>query len=39
VPGGAFFSGPADAGFIRFSFAKTDKDLDMACQNIQQLNQ
>jgi aspartate/methionine/tyrosine aminotransferase len=38
VPGEAFFSGPAGAGLIRFSYAKTDEDLDMACHKIQQLN-
>jgi aminotransferase len=39
VPGEAFFSGPAGAGFIRFSYAKTDEDLETACQRIQRLNQ
>lgn len=38
VPGEAFFSGSAGAGFIRFSYAKTDEDLDIACQRIQRLN-
>ena len=38
VPGEAFFSGPAGAGFIRFSYAKTDEDLDRACERIQRLN-
>lgn len=38
VPGEAFFSGSAGAGFIRFSYAKTDEDLDRACQKIQQLS-
>ncbi|MCP9451908.1 MAG: pyridoxal phosphate-dependent aminotransferase [Nitrospira sp.] len=31
VPGEAFFSGPEGARFIRFSYAKTDEDLDEAC--------
>ena len=39
VPGEAFFSGSAGAGFIRFSYAKTDQDLDLACRRIQRLNQ
>lgn len=39
VPGEAFFSGPTGSGFVRFSYAKTDQDLDLACRNIQRLNQ
>jgi aminotransferase len=39
VPGEAFFSGSAGAGFVRFSYAKTDEDIELACQKIQQLNQ
>ncbi len=31
VPGEAFFSGEEGANFIRFSYAKTDEDLDEAC--------
>ena len=38
VPGEAFFSGSTGAGFLRFSYAKTDEELDMACQRLQQLN-
>jgi aminotransferase len=34
VPGGAFFSGPEGARFIRFSYAKTDEDLDEACRRL-----
>lgn len=34
VPGEAFFSGQEGANFIRFSFAKTDSDLDEACQRL-----
>jgi len=37
VPGEAFFSGPEGARFIRFSYAKTDTDLDEACRRIAQL--
>lgn len=36
VPGEAFFSGPEGANFIRFSYAKTDADLDQACRRILQ---
>ena len=32
VPGEAFFSGPEGHRFIRFSYAKTDSDLDAACR-------
>jgi aminotransferase len=34
VPGEAFFSGKEGADFIRFSYAKTDEDLDEACQRL-----
>lgn len=34
VPGEAFFSGPEGADFIRFSYAKTDADLDEACRRL-----
>jgi aminotransferase len=34
VPGEAFFSGQEGSGFIRFSYAKTDADLDEACRRI-----
>jgi aminotransferase len=37
VPGEAFFSGSEGANFIRFSYAKTDSDLDEACRRIMQL--
>jgi len=36
VPGEAFFSGQAGASFIRFSYAKTDPDLDEACRRLTQ---
>jgi aminotransferase len=36
VPGEAFFSGTAGANFIRFSYAKTDHDLDEACRRLTQ---
>lgn len=36
VPGEAFFSGPEGANFIRFSYAKTDTDLDEACRRLVQ---
>jgi len=36
VPGEAFFSGTAGANFIRFSYAKTDSDLDEACRRFTQ---
>ena len=38
VPGEAFFSGPEGSGFIRFSYAKTDADLDEACRRIARLS-
>jgi aminotransferase len=34
VPGESFFSGPEGAAFIRFSYAKTDADLDEACRRL-----
>jgi aminotransferase len=36
VPGEAFFSGNAGANFIRFSYAKTDSDLEEACRRLTQ---
>ncbi|MBM4138028.1 MAG: pyridoxal phosphate-dependent aminotransferase [Nitrospira sp.] len=39
VPGEAFFSDSTGAGFIRFSYAKTDEDLDIACERIQRVHQ
>jgi aminotransferase len=38
VPGEAFFSGPEGARFVRFSYAKTDSDLDEACRRIVRLS-
>ena len=37
VPGEAFFQGNTGASYIRFSFAKTDVDLDVACERLQKL--
>ncbi|MGA6827448.1 pyridoxal phosphate-dependent aminotransferase [Nitrospira sp. NS4] len=37
VPGEAFFSGPEGARFLRFSYAKTDVDLDEACRRFEKL--
>jgi aminotransferase len=37
VPGEAFFSGPEGAQFLRFSYAKTDADLDEACRRLEHL--
>ena len=37
VPGEAFFTSPEGHRFIRFCFAKTDADLDVACRRIEQL--
>ena len=34
VPGEAFFSGHTGTNFIRFSYAKTDSDLDEACRRL-----
>jgi len=36
VPGEAFFSGREGESFIRFSYAKTDEDLDDACRRLAQ---
>ena len=38
VPGDAFFSGQEGSRFIRFSYAKTDTDLDEACRRIARLS-
>jgi aminotransferase len=38
VPGEAFFSGKTGAHFIRFSYAKTDADLDEACRRLSQFS-
>jgi aminotransferase len=37
VPGEAFFSGADGSRYIRFSYAKTDPDLDEACRRIARL--
>ncbi len=37
VPGEAFFEGVEGQRFIRFCFAKTEKDLDEACRRIERL--
>jgi aminotransferase len=37
VPGEAFFQREHGASYIRFSFAKTDADLDLACERLQKL--
>ncbi len=37
VPGEAFFEGPEGHHFIRFSFAKTDADLEEACRRLERL--
>jgi aminotransferase len=37
VPGEAFFSGPEGHHFIRFSYAKTDEDIDEACRRLERL--
>src|SRR3977135_1706563 len=34
VPGEAFFSGEEGKQFLRFSYAKTDADIDEACSRI-----
>lgn len=36
VPGEAFIPGVAGANFVRFSYAKTDLDLDEACRRLTQ---
>ena len=38
VPGEAFFQGNHGSRYIRFCFAKTDADLDLACERLQQLS-
>ncbi len=38
VSGEAFFAGPDGARFIRFSYAKTDSDLDEACRRLARLD-
>jgi aminotransferase len=38
VPGEAFFSGSTGSRFIRFSYAKTDADLDEACRRLMRLS-
>ncbi len=38
VPGEAFFQGDLGRQFIRFSYAKTDADLDEACERLQKLS-
>ena len=38
VPGEAFFSGPEGSRYIRFSFAKTDTDIEEACRRISRLS-
>jgi aminotransferase len=37
VPGEAFFSDAEGHRFIRFCFAKTESDLETACNRIEQL--
>jgi len=37
VPGEAFFSGADGKQFLRFSYAKTDADIDEACSRIAKL--
>ncbi|MDF0642711.1 MAG: pyridoxal phosphate-dependent aminotransferase [Nitrospira sp.] len=37
VPGEAFFSAPMGGRFIRFSYAKTDTDLEEACRRLSEL--
>ena len=37
VPGEAFFLGDEGSRYIRFSFAKTDEDLDVACERLGKL--
>jgi aminotransferase len=38
VPGEAFFGGPDGSRYIRFSYAKTDVDLEEACRRIARLS-
>jgi len=37
VPGEAFFQGGGGASYLRLSYAKTDADLDVACERLQRL--
>ena len=37
VPGDAFLSGPEGARYLRFSFAKTNSDLDEACRRLERM--
>lgn len=37
VPGEAFFQGDKGASYVRFSFAKTDEDIDAACERLRSL--
>lgn len=38
VPGEAFFQGDHGSRYLRFCFAKTDADLDLACERLHQLS-
>jgi aminotransferase len=38
VPGEAFFTGPEGARYLRFSYAKTDADVEEACRRIARLS-
>jgi aminotransferase len=37
VPGEAFFQGDGGVSYLRLSYAKTDADLDVACERLQRL--
>src|SRR5713226_2827564 len=37
VPGEAFFRAPQGENFVRFCFAKTDAELELACQSLEKL--
>jgi aminotransferase len=37
VPGEAFYKGAGGEGLLRFCFAKTDEDLDAACERLRRL--
>ena len=39
VPGEAFFQGGRGANLLRFCFAKTDRDLEQACERLSKLRQ
>jgi len=39
VPGEAFFQGGRGANLLRFCFAKTDRDLEQACERLSRLRQ